>query len=319
MANTSQESKVEVLRDRAELLGQARAFFAARKVIEVDCPMLGRAAPIDLHIEVMRVEAGRGEVGFLHTSPEYGMKRLLALGMGDIYQIGHVFRSGEIGPLHNPEFTMAEWYRMGISFRDLIEETLAFIRLFLGDLSTRYLRYRDALIQYAGIDYVVASKGDLLACAKRQGIDLQQDAEEWDRDTLLQLLVSFLVEPHLGNEQIDVLYDFPASQSALAQVQQLDDEAVAMRFEVYRKGIELANGYQELTDPVEQRRRLEKAIEARAAVGKDPLRIDERFLKALEEGLPDCCGVAVGFDRLMLLRHNKEALGDVLPFAWDQA
>jgi lysyl-tRNA synthetase class 2 len=247
------------------------------------------------------------------------MKRLLAAGIGDIYQISHVFRAGEVGPLHNPEFTMAEWYRIGISFQELIEETLAFIRLFLGELSTRYLRYGEALKEHAGIDYVTASRDELVGCAKERGIDVPTEAKEWDRDTLLQLLVSFLVEPHLGKDSIDVLYDFPASQAALAKTAMREGEAVAMRFEVYRKGIELANGYQELTDSIEQRQRLVRSQEARIAAGKDPLKIDERFLKALEAGLPDCCGVAVGFDRLMLLRHYQESLNGILPFSWEEA
>ncbi|MGE3535446.1 MAG: EF-P lysine aminoacylase EpmA [Parachlamydiales bacterium] len=307
------------MKDRAALLGKARAFFSERGVLEADCPALSHASPIDLHIDVMTVSVNESETGYLHTSPEYGMKRLLALGMGDIYQISHVYRAAEFGPLHNPEFTMAEWYRIGMTFPELMEETLAFIRLFLGEMSSSYLRYRDALIHYAGIDYVDASCSELLACAEKHKLGLPKDADTWDKDTLLQLLVSFLVEPHLGKDQLDVLYDFPATQAALARTKDLEEEQVAMRFEVYFRGIELANGYHELTDPVEQRKRLEQSVQARIAAGKDPLKIDEHFLNALETGIPDCCGVAVGFDRLMLLRHNKETLRDVLPFTWENA
>lgn len=317
--NTSLESKISILKDRAALLGKARAFFAERGVLEVDCPAISHASPIDLHIDVMTVSVNQSETGYLHTSPEYGMKRLLALGMGDIYQISHVYRAGEFGPLHNPEFTMAEWYRLGITFSELIEETLEFICLFLGDLPTSYLRYRDALIHYAGIDYIDASCSELLACAEKHALGLPNDAKTWDKDTLLQLLVSFLVEPHLGKDRLDVLYDFPSTQAALARTKELDEEKVAMRFEVYYKGIELCNGYHELTDPIEQRNRLEQSVQARIAAGKDPLKIDEHFLRALEKGIPDCCGVAVGFDRLMLLRHNKDNLQDVLPFTWENA
>lgn len=317
--NTSLESKISILKDRAALLGKARAFFSERGVLEADCPALSHASPIDLHIDVMTVSVNESETGYLHTSPEYGMKRLLALGMGDIYQISHVYRAAEFGPLHNPEFTMAEWYRIGMTFPELMEETLAFIRLFLGEMSSSYLRYRDALIHYAGIDYVDASCSELLACAEKHKLGLPKDADTWDKDTLLQLLVSFLVEPHLGKDRLDVLYDFPATQAALARTKDLEKEQVAMRFEVYFRGIELANGYHELTDPVEQRKRLEQSVQARIAAGKDPLKIDEHFLNALETGIPDCCGVAVGFDRLMLLRHNKENLRDVLPFTWENA
>ncbi len=317
--NTSRESKISILKDRAALLGKARAFFAERGVIEVDCPALSHASPIDLHIDVMAVAVNKTEIGYLHTSPEYGMKRLLSLGLGDMYQISHVFRAEEFGPLHNPEFTMAEWYRLGIPLTQLIEETLEFIRLFLGALPANYLRYRDALFHYAGIDYVDAPCSQLLECAKKHEISLPQDAGTWDKDTLLQLLVTFLVEPHLGKERLDILYDFPSTQAALSQIKELDDERVAMRFEVYCKGIELANGYHELTDPLEQRTRLDQAIQARITAGKDPLKIDEHFLEALEIGIPDCCGVAVGFDRLILLRHNKDTLRDVLPFDWENA
>ncbi|MBX3719880.1 MAG: EF-P lysine aminoacylase GenX [Parachlamydiales bacterium] len=317
--NTSLESKISILKDRAALLGKARVFFSERGVLEVDCPALSHASPIDLHIDVMTVSVNESETGYLHTSPEYGMKRLLALGISDIYQISHVYRAAEFGPLHNPEFTMAEWYRIGMTFPELMEETLAFIRLFLGEMSSSYLRYRDALIHYAGIDYVDASCSELLACAEKHKLGLPKDADTWDKDTLLQLLVSFLVEPHLGKDRLDVLYDFPATQAALARTKDLEKEQVAMRFEVYFRGIELANGYHELTDPVEQRKRLEQSVQARIAAGKDPLKIDEHFLNALETGIPDCCGVAVGFDRLMLLRHNKENLRDVLPFTWENA
>ena len=267
----------------------------------------------------MNVSVTKTQKGYLHTSPEYGMKRLLASGIGDIFQISHVFRQEETGPLHNPEFTMVEWYRLNLTFPELIEETLKFVQLFLGDLPISYIRYRDALLHYAGIDYMSTLPNDLLACAQKHALDLPPDAISWDKDTLLQLLTTFLVEPHLGKDQLHVLYDYPASQAALAKTKQVEDEAVASRFEIYYKGIELANGYDELTNPQEQRKRLEQASQARLAAGKDPLKIDENFLSALESGLPDCCGVAVGFDRLMLLRHGKETLREVLPFTWDEA
>lgn len=307
--------KVRILQDRAQMLARARAFFAGRGVVEVDCPALSRSAPIDVHIEVMPVSLLGGEVGYLHTSPEYGMKRLLAAGMGAIYQISHVFRNGEIGPLHNPEFTLVEWYRE-LSFDLFIEETLAFIRLFLQDLPSERIGYREALLRYAGIDYLSASLDDLLACVQKHEIHPEQRSGAWDRETLLHLLMSFVVEPHLGKGALSVLTDYPATQAALAQTHWKGEEQVAERFEIYYQGIELTNGYHELTDPVEQKRRLEEANQTRRSQGKEPLPLDEHFLAALEEGLPDCCGVAVGFDRLMLLRHNKTSLEDVLPFAW---
>lgn len=312
--NTSQEcNSISLLQDRAKMFSHVRSFFSPKNVLEVDCPALGKAAPVDTHIDVMTVNLKGGETGYLHTSPEYGMKRLLAEQIGDIYQMSHVFRDGESGPVHNPEFMMVEWYRLHIPFSDFIEETLDFIRLFLTDLPSDAISYRDALKKYAKIDYLHASDEELLQCARAHSLELPRDANTWDRDTLLQLLMSFLVEPHLGQGILSVLLDYPASQAALSQTKWKGDEHVAERFEIYCKGIELANGYHELTDPVEQRRRLQKANAERHQLGKETLPIDEDFINALEKGLPDCCGVAVGFDRLMLLRHNRKDLQEILP------
>jgi elongation factor P--(R)-beta-lysine ligase len=302
------------------MLREARAFFYDRGVLEVDCPALSLAAPIDLHIDVMKVILKDNQTGYLHTSPEYGMKRLLSTGIGDIYQVSHVFRDGEVGPLHNPEFTMAEWYRIHFSFTQMIEETLDFIRLFLGNLPYKEISYRHALQHFLGIDYLSSSPSKLIACAKAHCLELPRDADQWDLDTLLQLLVSFLIEPHLGADHLLVLSHFPASQAALANTIHLaTGEAVACRFEVYYQGIELANGYHELTDAAEQRRRLEDTNRARLQAGKDSLKIDEHFLEALEQGLPDCCGVAVGFDRLMQLKHGLSTLTNILPFTWEES
>lgn len=273
-------SKKEILQDRAFMLAEARRFFASRDVLEVDCPALSRSAPIDTHIEVFEVVSA----GYLHTSPEYGMKRLLSLNSGDIYQISHVFRKEETGPLHHPEFTMAEWYRVGMSFDTLIEETLDFIRLFLGPLPAHAFTYREALWHYAEFDYLTMTEGDLLHLAAKNTISLSKEVQEADRDTLLQLLMSLLVEPHLGKDSLCVITDFPASQAALAKTALKNDEPIAMRFEVYCKGIELANGYDELTDLSEQRRRLERSNAQRVLLGKPALKIDEHFLAALERG-----------------------------------
>ena len=302
----------QFLRDRALMLQKARAFFAAKGVLEVDCPALSLSAPVDRHIEVMQVHLKNNQIGYLHTSPEYGMKRLLSEGIGDIYQISHVFRDGEIGPLHNPEFTMAEWYRCGFSFQEMIRETCDFICLFLGDLPSQQISYKDAFSRYLHIDYTTA---DLHALAKAQGASA--DARSWDRDTLLQYLMSVAIEPHLGKESLLALIHFPASQSALAKTAMHGKEPIAYRFEIFYNGMELANGYHELTDPVEQQQRFESANALRTREGKRALAIDEKFLQSLN-GLPDCCGVAVGFDRLMLLRHKVTSLSRVLPISWDK-
>jgi elongation factor P--(R)-beta-lysine ligase len=302
------------------MLQKARAFFDQRNVMEVDCPALSQSASIDLHIDVMKVDLKNDQIGYLHTSPEYGMKCLIAAGIGDIYQISHVFRDGEIGPLHNPEFTMAEWYRLGVSFDELIAETLDFIRLFLGKLPHQSMSYRQTLKHFLGIDYLTASFSQLLDCAKSNGLDLPNHALSWDKDTLLQLLVSFLIEPKLGSEDLFILSHFPASQAALSKTIALPDgEKVACRFEVYCKGIELANGYHELTDPVEQRSRFEASNCARQRAGKEALKIDERLLESLAFGLPDCCGVAVGFDRLLMLKNGQDELKNILPMIWEES
>jgi lysyl-tRNA synthetase class 2 len=313
----SPASKLAILRDRAAMFSKVRAFFAERHVMEVDVPIMGKGAPIDAHIDVMAIPLQGGERGFLHTSPEYAMKRLLSYGAGDIFQMSHVFRDGELGHLHNPEFTMVEWYRIGKTFPELIDETTTFIRLFLGDIPVHFLTYRAAFKQYAGIDSATASPQDLIACAHDHALHLPADAHHWDKDTLLNFLMGFLIEKKL--QELTVLQHYPATQSALARTTVKEGETVAERFEIYYKGIELANGFHELTDPIEQRRRFHEENAARLRLGKEQLPLDENFLQALEKGLPDCCGVAVGFDRLMLLRHNKHHLSDVLPFSWHSA
>jgi len=310
-------TKASILRDRAVMFRAVRSFFESRHVLEVDVPMMGNAAPIDAHIDVMAIPLQGGQRGFLHTSPEYAMKRLLSLGIGDIYQMSHVFRDGEWGRMHNPEFTMVEWYRIGMTFDALIEETVAFIHLFLTNTPAETLTYRAALQKHADIDYLAATPQDLVNAAEAHRLHLPPDAPRWDKDTLLQFLFSFAVEPAL--QPLTVIRDYPASQSALARTKIRENEPISERFEIYCKGVELANGFHELTDPIEQRRRLHDQNAERRRLNKDTLPLDENFLSALESGLPDCCGVAVGFDRLMLLRHNKHSLDEILPFSWNLA
>lgn len=309
--------KTATLKDRAVMLSQARAFFAARHVIEVDCPLITQAASVDAHIDLIPVDNGN-DIRYLHSSPEYGMKRLLAGGIGDIYQLAHVFRKGEFSPKHNPEFTMAEWYRLGFTFEQMINETADFVRLFIGDLPLRILSYRDAFKQYLEVDYLAASPAQLIELLLSHGIHPYPGIEEEGKDAILNLLLGLLIEPHLGTGEICALAYYPSSQAALAKTVKRQDESAAERFELYYKGIELANGYHELADAKEQRQRLIEANAHRVQLGKEPLPIDELFLKALEKGLPDCCGVAVGFDRLMMLRHGQQ-ISHVIPFAWDIA
>jgi lysyl-tRNA synthetase class 2 len=299
--NTSPASKISLLRSRAAHLRSVRRFFEARHVLEVDCLALSEAAPIDLHIDVMKVDNRY----YLHTSPEYAMKKLLSIGMGDIYQLGHVFRKEEVGPLHNPEFTIIEWYRLGFTFEAMIQETVDLIALFLGDQPVCTLSYADCFKRFLDVDVEQVTNAELLTYT--QG--LPPTAASWDKDTLLQLLLSTRIEPQLGSQGLFVLTHFPASQAALARTV----GAVALRFEVYHQGIELANGYHELSDVKEQEGRLREANAARLLAGKEALPLDYDFLDALRRGLPDCCGVAVGFDRLLQLKHGLNSIHPVLP------
>lgn len=313
-------SRLEILRDRAALLHRARQFFFDRQVCEVDCPALTRYGSIDPHIDLIAAEIDSGNRRYLHSSPEYAMKRLLAEGLGDSYQLGHVFRHGEVGPRHNPEFTMVEWYRCGFTLQQMIDETVAFLSLFISQqLPCHIETYRSAMRQYAGIDYAHASDGDLVKCLQGHGIEASAALIAEGTDALLNLLMGSVVEKHLGSAGFTVIVEYPFTQSALAQISWSEGIPVAQRFEIYYQGQELANGYQELADPVEQRERLHVAQEQRQRLGKGALPIDERFLMALEAGLPPCCGVAVGFDRLMMLRHGSSHIAAVLPFAWDDA
>ncbi len=297
--NTFLASNKGTIEQRAAMFAAARQFFADRKILEVDTDLLRPAAPIDAYIDVMRVEMGGGKIGYLHTSPEYELKKLLAQGSGDIYQLGHVYRAGEEGPRHSPEFTMAEWYRVGMAYEPFIEETLNFIRLFLPDLSSEILSYRQAFLRIAQIDYIHDDLAPHL-------LPFSKSAIEWDRDTQLSLLFSHLVEPHLGQGRLTVITDYPASQASLAKAIVVDGVKVGHRFEVYYNGIELANGFDELTDPIEQRIRLEEENAKRISLGKESLPIDEDFIASLYY-LPQSCGVAVGFDRLMLLMTSSNA------------
>jgi lysyl-tRNA synthetase class 2 len=312
-------SKITRLQDRAAMFKAAREFFDQRAIIEVDCPILSAQAAVDTHIDLISALYRGKEKHYLHSSPEYGMKRLLAEGMGSIYQLSHVFRDGEWSSKHNPEFTMAEWYRLDFSLEQMIEETIQFIRLFLGDLSHHIVNYRKIFLQKTGIDYVKVNEQELLSYIQNHHIPFYPSVSNEGKDALLNLILGSQVEPQLGQDSLCVLAYYPASQAALARKRWHGTEQVAERFEVYYQGIELANGYHELTDPYEQRQRFYEANASRLALGKETLPIDENFLEALEKGLPDCCGVAVGFDRLMMLRQGQKDIADVLAWGWEQA
>jgi lysyl-tRNA synthetase class 2 len=303
-----------LLQDRAKMLAAGRAFFAERGVLEVDCCALGQYPAIDSNIDVIPAEVAPFQIGYLHTSPEYAMKRLLAQGVKDIYYLGHVFRQGEIGRLHSPEFTMAEWYRLGFSFEQMIEETCDFIQLFLPHaLKIRKISYREAFEQYAGVNYSAASIQELHRTAAR--FDLTPDSN-WQRDTLIHFILTHIIEPCLGREELTILTHYPPHEAALACVVEKNGELVAERFEAYHQGVELCNGYHELADDTELRRRFREENATRVRDGKPAYALDEAFLSSLGSSFPDCCGVSVGVDRLLFLRHKVQSLAEVLPFAW---
>lgn len=319
MSRVLMPKQIAILRDRAHMLESARLFFKERGVIEVDCPLLTEKASVDVHIDLIPALYNGTETRYLHSSPEYGMKRLLVDGIGDCYQLAHVFRDGEYGKKHNPEFMMAEWYRLGADFDAFIQETLDFIRLFLSDLPSEVISYREAFEKYLKMNPFAASEADLIALLEQHQIESHASLIHEGKDALLNVLLGTLIEPHLGKDQLTVLRYYPASQAALANTTISHGDLVARRFEVYYQGVELANGYDELADAKEQRARLKEANLGRVFFGKSPLPLDEAFLAALEKGLPKACGVAVGFDRLMMLRHQAASLAEVLPFDWSTA
>lgn len=314
------KTKMARLQDRAMMFKKARNFFDQRQVLEVDCPILSTQASIDTHIDLIKAVYSSKEECYMHSSAEFGMKRLIADGIGDIYQLSHVFRDGELSARHNPEFTMAEWYRLGFSLEEMMEETIEFIRLFLGDLPYHVVSYRDIFLKTTGIDYVSAKSEDLFQYIQQHNIPFYSTVFEEGKDALLNLILGSQIESKLGQGKLTILAYYPSSQAALAQKRWIEEEEeVAERFEVYYQGIELANGYHELTNAGEQRSRFEEANVLRKGLNKAQLPLDENFLKALEKGLPDCCGVAVGFDRLMMLRQQQADIADVMTWGWKLA
>lgn len=297
-------SRALILKDRAEMLEKARSFFKERAVLEIDCGAMVRRPPIDTNIDCIGVDQ---DSGFLHTSPEYALKRLLAEGIGDCYFLGHVYRKGELGHLHNPEFTMVEWYRLGFSYEQMIEETAEFLSLFFDPKPIRYLPYAEAFHNYVGIDHETATLNELQKLTN----------SSWDRETCIHYLVSHEIEPKLGIGELTALTYFPPHEAALACVVEKNGKPVAERFEIYHEGVELTNGYHELSNAKELRERFEKTNTKRLSDGKETYLLDEKFLTALT-ALPDCCGVALGFDRAMMLRHKLNSIKKVIPFAWDE-
>ena len=302
---------------RAKMLRAARDYFAATKTLEVETPTLSQHSVSDVHLGSIRAQCGN-DIRFLQTSPEYAMKRLLAAGCGDIYQIARVYRDGESGRHHNPEFTMIEWYRLGIDHHALMTDVELLIASLLpahrSSERAELVSYREAVQLHAGVDALDDPPSVLLKALTNSGIQPPKDLDQ-DRDACLDLIVGTLVGPKLGRERLTFIHDFPASQAALARTQ----GRIASRFEAYLDGIELANGFHELVDPKEQRKRFESDNAERERRHLPPISIDDRFLAALEQGLPECSGVALGFDRLVMCAMDAKHIDEVLAFPFDRA
>jgi lysyl-tRNA synthetase class 2 len=307
------------LRLRAQALRGAREFFLARNVLEVETPALVNAPVSDVNLGSVRAQVpGREAPLFLHTSPEYAMKRLLAAGSGDIFQICRVYRGAERGRQHNPEFTMLEWYRLGFSLEDLMREVAELTGTLLGQsLPMEFLTYREAVRRHAGLDPLDAEIGELQRAAQELGLGAGH-ARAAGRDELLDLIVGAQVGPALGATTLTFVHRYPASQAALARLD-ADDPRVALRFELYHRGMELANGYHELTSGAEQRLRFAADQQERAARGLPTYALDANLLSALDAGLPDCAGVALGFDRVLMLAAGAGSIDDVLAFPVERA
>ena len=301
------------------MLASVREFFRRRAFLEVETPLLSADTVVDRHLDPMAVGVAEPPRRmWLQTSPEFGMKRLLAAGGEAIYQITRAFRCGESGPLHNPEFTIVEWYRAG-------DDMAAGMHL-LGELCEATLRrgaaeqlsYRAAFQRYAGLDPHTAHGDALVSAARAAGIAVPQSLAPEDRDGWLDLLLVHRVQPHLGLERPLILYDYPASQAALARVRE-EDPPVAERFELFVVGVELANGYHELLDPATLARRNAQNNAQRVRDGKVPLPEQSRLIDAMRAGLPAATGVALGLDRLVMLAVGASCLAEVVAFPFSRA
>jgi lysyl-tRNA synthetase class 2 len=312
-------AEILTLRERASMLAAVRAFFAERGVMEVDTHCLSQAAVCDPFIDSLEVlfssQPGSDEQRYyLQSSPEYAMKRLLAADSGPIYQLAKAFRNGEIGRLHNPEFTMLEWYRPRFSAEQLMDEVQDLVTAVLGSQHWERLSYRNLFKRFVGLDPHQASIEELKALlAPHVECSFSDDR----KDTWLELVMSHLIEPKLIEPML--VFDFPASQAALAEVVE-DDQGVlvASRFELYAGGMELANGYQELRDPSEQAERLERDDGVRESLGLPRRPLETRLVSALESGIPACAGVALGFDRLLMIKVGASNIKEVIPFGFER-
>ena len=313
-------ASIETLLARAKILNEIRRFFSERGLLEVETPTLSEFGVTDLHLSTFSTEFiapfdAKSKTLWLSTSPEYHMKRLLAAGSGPIFQICKVFRNEEAGSRHNPEFTMLEWYRPHFDMYRLINEVDDLLQQILDCKPAESLSYQFVFQEYLGLDPLSASRAELIEVARKHQFIADDDE---DRDTLLQFLFSSVIEPQIGREAPVAVYRFPSSQAALAQLSP-EDYRVAERFEFYYQGLELANGFHELTDAAEQQRRFELDNRLREKNGLPTRAIDHRFLAALQAGIPNTSGVALGLDRLIMLALGLNDISQVISFGIENA
>jgi len=299
---------------RAGLLQDIRDYFSSQQVMEVETPLISMAGNTDPEIQSIRTDRG----DYLRTSPEFALKRLLAAGSGDIFELGRVFRAGESGRSHNPEFTMLEWYRTGFSYQRLMDEVAELVRRCgrgkFDQWPIQKLSYKQLFLDYVELDPFVADESVLSLKAQEHGIkDIELDRKQW-----LDLLISMVIQPALPDRCLTFVYDYPADQAALAKIRD-GIPAVAERFELYLGSTELANGYQELTDALEQRQRFTHDNEQRYKRGLSRCEIDQYLLEALAYGLPECAGVALGVDRLLMAVTGVDTIDEVTAFPFSRA
>jgi len=306
------------------MLARVRGYFARTDALEVETPALVRAPVTDVHLESLRVvddATGGATVGFLQTSPEYAMKRMLSAGAPDIFQVCRVFRAGERGHRHNPEFTMIEWYRRGLDEHGLMRDVEELIAVTLDGSGrpqrpSEYVTYCDAFQRIVGVDPLRASNGELVRAIERAGVSMPESMRATpERDDLLDLAMGTLVAGSFPADRLTFVHDFPASQAALARI----DGDVAARFEAFWGALELANGFHELGDADEQRARFAADLKRRRALGRPARGADELFLAALCHGLPPCSGVALGFDRLCMVATGAQRIDEVVAFPFERA
>jgi len=314
--NWKPATSLETLKIRARVLQSVRAFLAARDVLEVETPILSRSAITDPQLESFKTQFNQCDY-YLHTSPEFYMKRLLASGSGDVFQIARVFRIDEQGRNHNPEFSMLEWYRLGLDHHALMDEMEDLIKNIFSDKQENIIferiSYQQAFQNKLGIDPLESNAQQLEKCTRDNNISIPQGMDMDDKDMWLDWLMIMSIGPSFSKNGFTFLYDYPASQAALARLSDRDSR-IAHRFELFAGELELANGFYELTDAEEQSARFMNENRLREQRGQKAMPIDLNLLKALKAGMPECSGVAIGLDRLLMVLTGAEHIRDVITF-----